>query len=241
MSQLQQYEEFILSLPAGKLSKDQLLVPELLINQSGNMSVYYIPYDYVNTDARIMIIGITPGFTQMQLAFLQAREGLLNKIPYPEIDKQAKFVASFAGSMRSNLNEMLNEIGLPEALGIDRSESLFAENRDLLHTTSVIRYPVYHNGTNYTGHQPEIIKSDFLLAYARSILLEEVISVKDALILPLGKSVSDVLHMFVKEGLLNEERCLFDLPHPSGANGHRKKHFENSKSKLTEQINHWFK
>lgn len=236
MTQIETYKEAILSLPSGSLSKEHLFVKDFLIQENGDLSIYYVPYDYVNEQAKVMIIGITPGFTQMQLAFRSARADLIAGVPYRLIDKNAKKIASFAGSMRKNLVEMLNDIGLPSAIGIENSAALFEDRRDLLHTTSVIRYPVFQNGKNYTGHNPAILKSETLYHYAESILLPELAAVKDALVIPLGKSVSEVIRSFTRKGWVNEERCLFDMPHPSGANGHRRKQFEQSLAKLKQQV-----
>lgn len=240
MSQIENYKDAILSLPPGNLSKEHLFVKDFLIQENGDLSIYYVPYDYVNEQAKVMIIGITPGFTQMQVAIRSARVDLIEGVPSRQIDKNAKKLASFAGSMRKNLIEMLNDIGLQSAIGIDNCEALFEERRDLLHTTSVIRYPVFQNGKNYTGHNPAILKSETLYHYAESIFLPELTAVKDALVIPLGKSVSEVMQAFVSKGWVNEERCLFDMPHPSGANGHRRKQFEQSKTKLKQQIKDWF-
>ncbi|WP_042159211.1 uracil-DNA glycosylase family protein [Paenibacillus gorillae] len=240
MSQLSKYKDYILSLPSGALTKEQLLVPELLLDAHQNMSLYYIPFEYVNEQAKIMIIGITPGFTQMAIAYEQARLGLLENMPFPEIDRRAKAVASFAGTMRQNLYEMLDAIRLPEALSIESSRSLFEQDRHLLHTTSAVRYPVFQSGENYTGHQPELVKSAFLMQYARTILLAELQAAEDALIVPLGKSVADVLLQFTREGLLDGERCLLHMPHPSGANGHRRRQFAERKAELERTVHSWF-
>ncbi|RCW42498.1 uracil-DNA glycosylase family protein [Paenibacillus prosopidis] len=240
MSQIENYKDAILSLASGSLSKEHLFVKDFLLQEKGDLSIYYVPYDYVNEQAKVMIVGITPGFTQMQLAFRSARADLIAGVSPWQIDKNAKKLASFAGSMRKNLIEMLNDIGLPGAIGIDNSGALFEERRDLLHTTSVIRYPVFRKGKNYTGHNPAILKSETLYHYAESILLPELTAVKDALVIPLGKSVSEVIRAFAHKGWVNEERCLFDMPHPSGANGHRIKQFEQSKAKLKQQIEAWF-
>lgn len=240
MTQIEKYRSFIMTLPPGSLSKEQLLVKELLIQEDKDMSIYYVPYEYVNKRAKVMIIGITPGFTQMELAIRSAREDLLQGVPTVLIDRRAKKLASFAGSMRKNLIEMLNQIGLPGAIGIDSSELLFEERRDLLHTTSVIRYPVFRHGKNYTGHSPAILQSAILYRYAENILLPELLEVKDALVIPLGKSVSDVVQAFVDKGWVAGERCLFEMPHPSGANGHRKKQFEQCGPGMQQQVLKWF-
>ncbi|MFF2482720.1 uracil-DNA glycosylase family protein [Paenibacillus sp. NPDC058071] len=238
---IERYKTYIGTLPEGKLTKEQLLVLELQLAERDGLSVYYIPFEYVNERAKVMVIGITPGFTQMELAYRVARSGLHAGLTGWEIARQAKAAASFAGTMRRNLYAMLDGIGLPESLGIDSAEALFEEERErLLHTTSAIRFPVFQAGRNYTGHQPELARSTFLMSFARSILLDELASVPGALLIPLGKSVEDVLLQFAAEGLLDPSRCLFDLPHPSGANGHRHKQFEARKEQLALKVSAWF-
>ncbi|MDQ0875001.1 hypothetical protein QFZ77_003660 [Paenibacillus sp. V4I3] len=240
ISKLVVYRDYITSLPSGNLTKDDLLVSNLLVEEQGDLKIYYAPFDYINEQAKVMIVGITPGFTQMELAIRQARQDLLDGVSVTEIDKRAKQLASFAGSMRKNLIAMLDELGLPESLGLKSSESLFGEQRDLLHTTSVIRYPVFFKGENYTGHKPEILKSEILYNIASELLGRDLKATNSALIVPLGKSVSDVLRTFVSDGLLEEDRCLFDFPHPSGANGHRKAQFDNCKETHKNQVTKWF-
>lgn len=39
---------------------------------------------------------------------------------------------------------------------------------------------------------------------------------------------------------IKKEQCLFGFPHPSGANGHRKKQFEENKVKLLKVIEEYF-
>ncbi|MGO4546008.1 uracil-DNA glycosylase family protein [Paenibacillus sp. 2TAB23] len=240
MTQIEKYKAFLMSLPRGSLTKEQLFVEELLLDEQPNMSIYYVPYEYVNAEAKVMIIGITPGFTQMEIAIRSARDDLLSGVPLARIDQRAKKLGSFAGSMRSNLIEMLDGIALSNQLGITSCRALFEERRDLLHTTSAIRYPVFQQGKNYTGHSPSILKSELLYLYAENILLPELQEVKDALIIPLGKAVSEVVQAFVSKDWLNGERCLFDMPHPSGANGHRKKQFEQHKETMQRKVNDWF-
>ena len=44
----------------------------------------------------------------------------------------------------------------------------------------------------------------------------------------------------IKDNLIKEEQCLLGFPHPSGANGHRKKQFEENKMKLLRIVEEYF-
>jgi hypothetical protein len=131
---------------------------------------------------------------------------------------------------------MLDGIGLQEALGLSTSTELFSSRRDLLHTTSIIRYPVFVDGKNYTGSSPDLTRSPFLLAFTREILVPELRSVPEALIVPCGTAVEAVLTMLTAEGVLSADRWLSGFPHPSGANGHRVRLFEQNRRQLRRQV-----
>jgi hypothetical protein len=179
---LESINKFIISLPSGNLTKNELLVPELLISEQEDLRVYYAPFDFTNEQAKITIVGITPGFTQMELAIRTARQDLLDGFHIEEISSRVKRVASFAGSMRKNLLSMLDDLGIPEVLEIDSSNSLFNEDRELLHTTSVIKYPVFKKEQKYTGHSPEILKSNLLSSIATELFIKELCSAPSSLI-----------------------------------------------------------
>jgi hypothetical protein len=61
----------------------------------------------------------------------------------------------------------------------------------------------------------------------------------DAVIAPLGKAVSTVLRREADRGAVRAERCLFDFPHPSGANGHRQRLYERHCHEMTAQVASW--
>ena len=52
-----------------KISKQNIINNKFLINSDGKIKIYYAPFDYINTKAKIMIVGITPGFQQMLQSF----------------------------------------------------------------------------------------------------------------------------------------------------------------------------
>lgn len=127
----------------GPLSVSDLLVPELQLERVGNVEIYFAPFDYVNKAAKVILVGITPGFTQMEISCRYAGYHLRQGETLADVSEQVKYQASFAGTMRQNLVSMLDGIGLPTALGITSSNMLFGNQRHLLHATSAIRYPTF--------------------------------------------------------------------------------------------------
>ncbi|ASK61866.1 hypothetical protein CFK37_06675 [Virgibacillus phasianinus] len=225
------------------LTKQDLLTEQFLINRTGNLEMYYAPHnEYINNQAKIVIVGITPGWSQMKAAFEQTVKGLKSHHPTDQVLEKAKIAASFAGSMRSNLINMLDQCGIPGIIDAGSSSSLFIEKRPLLHTTSIIKYPVFLQGENYTGHKPAINRTPLLSTYAYDVFPIELRQIKHpALIIPLGKVVERSLRKLLSEKQLPDHSYLFGFPHPSGANGHRKKQFQQVKDELVSVIKSWSK
>lgn len=206
--------------------------------EDGVVSVVYAPVDYVNRQARVVILGITPGWHQTQIAYETSIA--LRGASDDAVGREVKRKAAFAGSMRRNLVTMLDELGVPRLLDLRSTEDLFAERADLLHSTSAFRYPVFKDGLNFSGYDPEPSKHPFLLAMLTDVLAPELAAVPDALIIPLGKSVEVALELLTARGLLSSARWLSGFPHPSGANGHRTRLFELRKEELRAAATRWF-
>lgn len=239
----QQFSDFaphIAALPPGReFTPRDLLTPTFRLAADGNLAIYYAPFDYVNTNAKIILLGITPGFTQLEIGYREARDGLHAGLPHPEILQRVKRQASFGGTMRNNLVSMLDGIGIAHALGLPTTASLFGKQQHLLHSTSVIKDSVFVSDKNYTGHTPRLIKTSLFRSYF-STLFEELESIPDALIIPLGDAVNDFLLPYVKEEARYPNQYLLDFPHPSGGNGHRVKHFLQRQPTLRRHVAEWF-
>lgn len=70
----------------------------------------------------------------------------------------------------------------------------------------------------------------------RDLLVPELATVPNALIVPMGTAVSGAL---AELAVTNPERCLIGFPHPSGQNGHGPKQFEANRSAMTETVQNW--
>ncbi len=226
------------SLPAYE--KRDLLVPRFRLHGRGDLAVYYAPFDHVNLEAKVVLVGITPGWTQMEIGYREARKALLAGEAKDVVCQRAKAQASFAGPMRRNLVLMLDGIGLPQALGIPLSDALVGPATALLHTTSAIRYPVFIYGENYTGHRPKPLGTPILRDMVRTLLVEELQQIPDALIIPLGASLDEAIKDLVEKHAVDSKRCLTRFPHPSGGNGHRVRQFAERRLPLQDAVEAWF-
>lgn len=240
---IEDYLDAIKQLPiSSKYKKEELLIPSFLIEAQEPIEVYYAPHnEYLNPQAKIFIVGITPGFEQMSTAIAEARRCLMEEVSIGEIQYRCKVAGRFSGSLRQNLIKMLEDLNLGDYLKISHASQLFDDHDKLLHTISLIPYPVFVKGKNYTGHSPKLLKSPFLMKYVYENFIEELQHLQNVLIIPLGKGVEEVLLHLAKEGLLDENQILKGFPHPSGANAHRFKQFEENKQFMIRQIEHWFK
>lgn len=234
-----QYRDKIENL--NSFEKEDILNKKFELFSENNMKIYYAPHnEIVNEKAKIFIVGITPGWTQTSIAYQTAHEGLIKNLNDETIKLNCKRNSRFAGSMRKNLIEMLDELELNKKLQLSSCLDLFEKKETLLHTTSVIPYPVFINSKNYTGSNPKILDNETLKEYLQKYFYKEVEQISNALIIPLGKSVEEILELMISQNLIKREQCLLGFPHPSGANGHRKRQFEESKERLLKTIDTYF-
>ncbi len=228
-------------LSEGTLTREALCAPPFLLHDDGRVTIVYAPLDHINREARVALVGITPGWGQTQIAFEVAARGLRDGVAPKRILQEVKQAASFAGTMRDILVQMLDGIGLADRLGLHSCDLLFTpEHGRLLHSTSVLHYPVFVAGRNYTGHEPKVVRYAILREMAVRMLVPELAAVPNALIIPLGVAVQRALRFLVGEGLLDEARCLFGFPHPSRANGHRARQYAAHREALAAQVDDWF-
>ena len=194
--------------------------PALHLASAGRLSVYYAPFDAVNGQARIVIVGITPGRTQAANALHEARRQLARGAAPADALMRAKRFGALSGALRTNLTAMLDRIGLARRLGLPGCEALFGASSELLQTASVLPFPVFLDGRNYRG-TPDIVATPLL----RGLLVEHFVplveTLPEAVMIPLGPVPARAIRWLAGKGLVRPERLLEGLPHPSGANAER--------------------
>ncbi len=220
------------------LAEPKAMSPELFLWQDGRLSAFYAPWDWVNKVARVMLVGITPGDYQATAGLREAQRCIRADLTNEETLQRANAVGSFSGRMRTNLVAMLDGIGLDDALGIESTARLFDTHHLLADHASAIDYPLFVNGQNYRGRSPSLIRHPALRSFVRACLGPRVAMAPMALVIPLGSAATDAATLLVDEGLLDQERCLKGIPHPSGGNGHRVQQYTARRETLANSVAH---
>ena len=186
---------------------------------SGRIDMAWAPFDPVNREARIAIIGITPGREQMDTALDAYRRLRQTGQDHAQAAATAKARASFSGGMRTTLVRLLHEIGVQGHLGIRDCARLWHEANHLVHFSSVLRWPVFVEGQNYTGHKPKITARPLFRTVIEQTLVSEIRQhPADCLIAPLGRQALLGLEQAIAAlPGFDRRRLLAGLPHPSGA------------------------
>lgn len=200
--------------------------PGLLLwsDPAKQLECYYAPFEHLNDCARIVLVGITPGRTQMNLAVEAARAALLVGDSVEEALRETKRKASFGGGMRRPLVQMLDLFGYARRLGIPTSDHLWGSANDQVHFCSLLKYPVFVGGRGYNG-KPDMLRHPRLNALLREEFVIDVARLPvDAILVPLGETVLKVILKLQEEGLVPQQLLWWEgravaLPHPAGGNG----------------------
>jgi hypothetical protein len=206
----------------------------ILGNENG-YTVNYIPFEYVNAEARLILVGITPGPKQIKCAYRTAQR-LLSSIDSrssTEILCEVKRTCAFAG-MRDRINEMLNHFGIPPRVGATSADSLWETDFGLFNTASVVPNAAFRNGAYFNGPFSAVLESPLLRSQFEKAFVPAIERItKKALYIAMGPVVDEALAWCAARGVLQEHQVLGYFPHASGASGSQFAYFMRKK-RLTD-------
>lgn len=188
-------------------------------------SLHYTPFEYVNTQARLVLVGITPGITQLQMSYEAAQTLIRQGLTLDDIAREVKKHGAFGGkSMRPNLLRILRHFQFERLLGIDDVETLWSSNAELIHSTSVVPHAAFKlsKGTpkNFAGSFDEIRKTKLLNDCFLDCFVPSVKEMSgQAQFVGLGPTPLAALKWCVERGLISRSQVLGAFCHPSTTGG----------------------
>jgi hypothetical protein len=193
----------------------------LTLGSEGRYSLEYMPFDHVNTDAKLVIVGITPGPTQRDDAYDETRKLLGRGLPDEEIVRGVKKYAAFGGpSMRPNLERMIDALGIMALLGGGRAAELWQGRAHLLHATSVVPHAAFVGRKPFAGSFEEIQRIGLLRrCFERDFLPTLSRLRRDVHYVGLGPTPAAALSFAADNGIIDASRILGWLAHPSSQGG----------------------
>ena len=209
------------------LDADGVQAPELVLGREKSYELRYIPFEHVNRNAKLVIVGITPGNNQLALAYKRAQDLLKAGKAEADILREVKKAAAFGGSgVRPNLLRMLRHFHFERLLGISDVETLWGPDAHLLHTTSVVPHAAFRAGRRFAGSFREIMASSLLAECFMDCFVASVREIStEALFIGLGPCPQAALDWCVRKGVLQRGQVLGAFCHPSAAGGSRTRYY----------------
>jgi hypothetical protein len=192
----------------------------------GPFGQFYAPFDWVNEDADVVLIGITPGKRQAKTALKALRRAIVGGRSPGESAELAKQAASFEGEMREIATQLMDRFLLNRIFGLKTCADLFGAAKQRAHYTSLLRYPVLHRQTrtirrvkrtawfDYSGGQ-NLFTTKLLVESKESDFVREIVKFGHAWLVPFGRWPAAVLRDLVARRLLDPQRILAGINHPS--------------------------
>ena len=230
MNLFSRFAPIIKNLSQSELAGSSTLFKKLELVSTDKIQVCYAPFEYINSNAKIVIVGITPGRQQMLNAIREAKIQIDMGMNDFQVLKSSKSVGAFSGEIRNNLVGLLDYIGINTWLDIPSCSELFGDSASLVQTTSVLRNPVFLQGKDYNG-TPKMTVNPVLRDQLLTHFVEDARTLPDAVFVPLGSKVTEALQYLADKGVLNSKQILDGLPHPSPQNIERIRYFMGKKNK----------
>jgi hypothetical protein len=226
------------------LDKAQLFADRYCLARCERYSVYFAPIaTFPSPKARVILVGLTPGESQAR----KAAAAYFESTPRVRDDPQAwsaiiRRHVAFAGAMRANLCSMLDELDFPRYLGARRTSELFERGSSEIATTSALLYPVFVGPElrNFSGDGISLANVLLFRRMLDELLAPRLASAPDAMIIPLGRAAASGIRYLCENRIVSRERVLLGMPHPSGANGHRRRQFAEGRDAMATSLRQWF-
>jgi hypothetical protein len=200
-----------------------------LLGKEKEYAVFYVPFEYVNCDARLVLVGITPGPKQRKCSYDVAQRLLSNPAPDADILREIKRSCAFVG-MRDRINDMLDHFGIPRCVGVASASLLWDSGFKHFSPTSIVPNATFKGEKYFNGPFSAVLETALLRGQFEEVFIPSIRNLsKEALYIGMGPVVDEALRWCASRGILSDRQILGYLPHASGSSGSQFSYFMRKK------------
>jgi hypothetical protein len=201
----------------------------IIIDEDPRYRVQYIPFEYVNIDARLVMVGITPGNNQIDGTYATLNQRATSGEAKEDILRAIKRDNSFGGKgMKPNLRKMMRHFKFEKFVGVSDVEELWGKSHHLFQASSVVPNAAFKSAKKdgvqvwkmFPGSFEEVMGVQMLRQQFENAFAPSVRSMNpQALYVGLEPTPNDALQYCVDKGYIRQDQFLGSLAHPSSSNG----------------------
>lgn len=197
--------------------------PQTLIAHEGDAQLFFVPFEHVNRHARLVLVGISPGPTQVRKAYRDLPGLLRGDMALDAVSAELKRRYAFDG-MREKIAAVLNweVLRLAEKIGAESGSSIWGADFPLIQPTSLIPQSAYLRGRYVNAPFDELMDVPvFRKCFEEGFAAQLRVMSGRALFLAFGPTPWAALKHCVDRGLIKDEQLLGYTPHPSNSAGNQ--------------------
>ncbi|WP_354684575.1 hypothetical protein [Cupriavidus necator] len=191
----------------------------VLVAQDSTYTMHYVPCEYLNPDATLVLVSTTPGHAHIRLAAEVTEELLRAHASGRVIQRENKRRVELGGKLvRPNLIRMLDHFRVPELVGLPHAAALWDEGFERLQPLSLLPHATTRRGLAFDGPLEELLDVPMLREVLESQFLGAIQQMRtDALYIALGRTAWAGLQHAVSRRLLARQQLLGMMPVPARA------------------------
>ncbi|WP_439686968.1 Transposase [Cupriavidus oxalaticus] len=191
----------------------------ILVAQDGMYAMHYVPCEYLNTQARLVLVSTTPGHAHVRLAASVTEELMRSHTPGRVIQRENKRRVELGGKLvRPNLIRMLDHFRVPELVGLPHAAALWNEGFEQLQPLALLPHATTRRGLVFDGPFEDLMAAPMLREVFENQFLDTVRQMRtDAFYIALGRTAWAGLRHAASRRLVAPQQLLGMMPVPARA------------------------
>ncbi|AQV96311.1 hypothetical protein BJN34_20765 [Cupriavidus necator] len=196
-----------------------VIAKPVVVAQNGTYAMHYVPSEYLNAQAHLVLVSTTPGHAHVRLAAAVTEELMRTHAPGRVIQRENKRRVELGGKLvRPNLIRMLDHFRVPELVGLPHAAALWNDGFERLQPLALLPHATTRRGLAFDGPLEELQDVPMLREVFETRFLGAVRQMRtDALYIALGRTAWAGLRHAVSLRLLARHQLLGMMPVPARA------------------------